>query len=556
MADAKRFKAVKRPCSERRIQANRLNSLRSTGPSSEGCKRSSQNSLRHGMRSSQLLLPGESKEEQDTLKSQVFAANAPKTPIEEIPATRAFEPEWFRRRGVQAAQDTSCKAVEAVLDQAEDREAREVDRLAPLLKAGDRDALRQLRSFPAGVAYLQNKWTILQSRMAQDRNLLQTQRLRCFQLTGTSPLDVLRNHPVATKFLRAQIGVMLGGPDASLTDVASFLGETPPEGMDQDEFNVRVSWMRQSLKPRNESFLDLRRYVDEAIAELQAHAPQIQQAAARRLAHEAGGAAADSSPEGLRLMGYITSNEKGFDAALKCIEVGRRPHRPGPKRGPKSSGDAPAEAAPKADAEREPVEVSVAVAADVPEAVAAEVPACVAPTPTMTLATEIEQPFSTNEAIEQPAPSDSATVVSTNEAIEEPAPSDSAAVVSTNEAIEEPAQAQVRADFAALEAVLDDMGDGSSLEPDSPEFVRLRELGRRIEATYGAGRRRDDDPGRGRQPDPVRSDSPLARAEERYRRRLDELSRRIDQHFGIDGAAAPAPVCRRMSLGHRQVGTS
>jgi hypothetical protein len=508
------------------------------------------------MRSSQLLLPGESKEEQDTLKSQVFAANAPKTPIEEIPATRAFEPEWFRRRGVQAAQDTSCKAVEAVLDQAEDREAREVDRLAPLLKAGDRDALRQLRSFPAGVAYLQNKWTILQSRMAQDRNLLQTQRLRCFQLTGTSPLDVLRNHPVATKFLRAQIGVMLGGPDASLTDVASFLGETPPEGMDQDEFNVRVSWMRQSLKPRNESFLDLRRYVDEAIAELQAHAPQIQQAAARRLAHEAGGAAADSSPEGLRLMGYITSNEKGFDAALKCIEVGRRPHRPGPKRGPKSSGDAPAEAAPKADAEREPVEVSVAVAADVPEAVAAEVPACVAPTPTMTLATEIEQPFSTNEAIEQPAPSDSATVVSTNEAIEEPAPSDSAAVVSTNEAIEEPAQAQVRADFAALEAVLDDMGDGSSLEPDSPEFVRLRELGRRIEATYGAGRRRDDDPGRGRQPDPVRSDSPLARAEERYRRRLDELSRRIDQHFGIDGAAAPAPVCRRMSLGHRQVGTS
>ena len=147
------------------------------------------------------------------------------------------------------------------------------------------------------MAYLRGQWTILHDGMAQDRNLLGTQRRRCFRLAGTDPLNVLRDDPVATKYLRAQIGVMLG-PDADLEDVASFLGETPPEGMDQDEFDIRVTQMRDSLKPRKESFLELRGYVAEALAELQAHELKIQEAAAQRLEQEAGGAAADSSPEG------------------------------------------------------------------------------------------------------------------------------------------------------------------------------------------------------------------------------------------------------------------
>jgi hypothetical protein len=180
------------------------------------------------MRSKDLLLPGESSCEQETLRSQIFATIAPTTPVEVILATRAFEREWCRRRGVRAAQDSRCEAIEAIFDDADDREAREVERLAPLLEAGDRDALRRLRTFPAGVAYLTSEWSILQSRIAQDRMLLGTQRLRCFPLSGTNPLDVLRDHPVATKLLRAQIGVMLDGPGAALEDVASFLGETPP----------------------------------------------------------------------------------------------------------------------------------------------------------------------------------------------------------------------------------------------------------------------------------------------------------------------------------------
>ncbi len=268
-------------------------------------------------------------------------------------------------------------------------------------------------------------------------------------------------------------------------------------------------------------------YVTEALDEFRALAPRVQAAAARRLDLEAGSASADASPEGIPVMNYITSNERGFDHALRRIELGRKPDRPGPKRGPKTPEAAPT-AGPEPESDPEPVEVSIAVAADVQEPVAAEVPAGDVATPITIQATDIEQNLSASEATE------------------EPAPAQPSADSSTSEAIERPVQAQAAADFAELEAVLDVMEDGSGLEPDSPEFVRLCELGRKIEATYSAGLQRDVDPGPGRQPDAARGDSPLARAEERFRRRQEDLSRQSDAHFGWNGArpepTGPEPV--------------
>ena len=398
MADA--TKVLKRPCSERRIQANRANAKLSRGPSPEGCKRSSQNNLRHGMRSRQLLIAGESQTERDTLKSQLFATIDPQSPVERILVNRVFEREWYRRRGIRATEDRTSKTMEAIVQGADDQPTTQEIVIGWPGRCGPRSRhaapATSTRFLPGVGLLLQEQWTIIQSRMAQDRNLLGTQRRRCFLLSGTDPLDALRDHPVATKFLRAQIGIMLG-PDAKLADVASFLGETPPEGMDQDEFDIRVTHMRDSLKPRKESFLELRSYVAEALAELQAHELKIQEAAARRLEQEAGGAAADSSPEGLRLMNYITNNEKGFDMALRRIELGRKPDRPGPKRAPKKSEAVPAEAA-EIEAEPQPelTDVAVAVVADVQEPIVAEVPADDALTPMTTQATENQEPAGNN----------------------------------------------------------------------------------------------------------------------------------------------------------------
>ena len=130
-------------------------------------------------------------------------------------ADRVFLREWYRLRGERATTDRIATIIDAIVDGADDRDAQEVDQLAPLVEAGDRAALRQLRAFPAGVAHLLAQWTIIQSRLAQDRMLLGTQRLRCFRLLGTSPEMVLRDDPVGANWLRSQIGVMLG-PEADL----------------------------------------------------------------------------------------------------------------------------------------------------------------------------------------------------------------------------------------------------------------------------------------------------------------------------------------------------
>src|SRR5271155_1183077 len=53
-------KRGKRRGTEAMITSNRLNSTKSTGPSKEGCKISSRNSMRHGMASQKIcFLPGE-----------------------------------------------------------------------------------------------------------------------------------------------------------------------------------------------------------------------------------------------------------------------------------------------------------------------------------------------------------------------------------------------------------------------------------------------------------------------------------------------------------------
>src|SRR5580658_9946983 len=70
-----------RRVTEAMITSNRLNSMKSTGPSKAGCKISSRNSLRHGMASQKIcFLPGE---DADTFWTQVARsarANGATTP--------------------------------------------------------------------------------------------------------------------------------------------------------------------------------------------------------------------------------------------------------------------------------------------------------------------------------------------------------------------------------------------------------------------------------------------------------------------------------------------
>jgi len=69
--------------SERQIEANRTNALKSTGPRSEaGRAISSRNALAHGLTSRQVLLPGEDAQRFAELKGAIFGDLKPDGVIE------------------------------------------------------------------------------------------------------------------------------------------------------------------------------------------------------------------------------------------------------------------------------------------------------------------------------------------------------------------------------------------------------------------------------------------------------------------------------------------
>ena len=413
MADA--TKVIKRPCSAKRLAANRSNCKRSTGArTAQGRMNSSMNNFQHGMRSTKVLIPGESGAEFDQRKKDLLEALGPRDAVERMLAERVVIRNWYRLRGERATVGRVSEIIEEIVAGADDRDAREVDRLAALLEQDDPDpdVVRQLRNFPAGVAYLLEQWSIVHARLVQYLNPLSTQRKRCFKLLGRPSLSVLRDDPVATKWLRIQIGAMFG-PDAALEDVAGFLGGKPPEWMPQEEFAIRVRLLRDSLLTPVASLVMFKAYVAGAINELKAHQVAIQEVADRRLQDVVAGAGVEATPGGTSLSNHILANEKGCDSALRRLEIMRKPDRTGPKRGPKPG--------PEGGPKRPEGGPKPTVATDAQVTVAAAVPADdVAPPPTIEAAEpkRVDEPglmtaettadYFTVEAIEEETPAEPA----------------------------------------------------------------------------------------------------------------------------------------------------
>ena len=149
---------------------------------------SSMNNFQHGMRSTKVLIPGESGAEFDQRKKELLEVLAPRDAVERMLAERVVIRNWYRLRGERATVGRVSEIIEEIVAGADDRDAREVDRLAALLEQDDPDpdVVRQLRNFPAGVAYLREQWSIIQSRLAQYLNPLSTQRKRLLQAPGTA----------------------------------------------------------------------------------------------------------------------------------------------------------------------------------------------------------------------------------------------------------------------------------------------------------------------------------------------------------------------------------
>ena len=231
--------AGKKQCSEKQRIANAINSRRSTGPRTEsGHRRASMNHCIHGMRSAQDLIPGESAEERQQLRDQIYEAVAPRDGVEEFLAKRIVDTAWHVRRGERARNARATKTVNAIIEGGADAETRRVGVLAGQLEERP-DALRELRTFPEGVAYLYEQWSIIEENLSRGLPLLASTPAPCFSLIGKKREQVLRSDPAATRWFLALAGMMYG-EEVTLDDVLALLGTEPPEWLQEAEFVIRA----------------------------------------------------------------------------------------------------------------------------------------------------------------------------------------------------------------------------------------------------------------------------------------------------------------------------
>jgi hypothetical protein len=101
------------PVLSTRAETNRANAQRSTGPRTpEGKVASSRNSLKHGLASAQLIIPGEDPAAFDTLLADLLDEHQPANPTEQLLVQEMAQSYWLTQRAIRF--QNQCFAPEGV----------------------------------------------------------------------------------------------------------------------------------------------------------------------------------------------------------------------------------------------------------------------------------------------------------------------------------------------------------------------------------------------------------------------------------------------------------
>lgn len=134
-----------------RIEANRANSLLSTGPQTEmGKAASSANAIRHGLTGARVVIKGESQEEFDSLVAGLFAAHKPANLAEETLVQQIAANYWrlLRARRIEAGlyEAVICEAAdETAAFLANEKQFDNIRRYATSIENSYHRAIDQLR---------------------------------------------------------------------------------------------------------------------------------------------------------------------------------------------------------------------------------------------------------------------------------------------------------------------------------------------------------------------------------------------------------------------------
>ena len=286
-------------CSEARLNANRANAQKSTGPkTAEGKERSRRNGLKHGLSGSGVVAPELDQVEVEARSLDLMTDLKPKTNAGLLLVIRmATCSVRMDRATTHDFATTAHRVRHAALDFDEARRI-EAARLFDVLHEDPRNNLRRLRMTPEGVELLLDEWTDLREDLTADPL---KPRWAAKQLEQAALLTGTRTEHCRT----CRIGALTRGMWGDFARLSEQEGGTLSE-------EARQEWAKAKLLER----------IDAEIAGLEAHYETLDfdLIAADRL--EAGERALfDASKAATLARRYESEAQRGFFKALKELRI-------------------------------------------------------------------------------------------------------------------------------------------------------------------------------------------------------------------------------------------
>jgi hypothetical protein len=340
-----------------KLEANRRNALKSTGPrTQEGKERSKMNAVTHGCRAETLIVHDEDPQELEARRQAWIASLAPRSDAEQRAVEDAVIYSWRQdraRRAEVALADARLADLDADGDTSVEQQVTELgrrlflDRLGPIEfypngiddpEMSDREAstslagagklnpddpailVLRLKSTLEGCEWILGEWAKLKKALDRGQSWLSSDKLRAVRLLGKQPLDAIDDEDVAMVFLAS----FVLKPDRD-----KWYWEISMELIDDDTDRFRKSAATRQLQllmPADvASARDaLRALIDRATEPLMAKAEAFRERARIKAALAADILAFDPSVEAERLRRHELASGRAMARSLDTLFKLRR----------------------------------------------------------------------------------------------------------------------------------------------------------------------------------------------------------------------------------------
>jgi hypothetical protein len=341
-----------------KVEANRLNAQKSTGPRTErGKQRSSRNAVTHGLRAETLVLGEEDPQELEERREAWRACLSPADEVEQRLVDDAVAHTWMqdrarRAQAIRASANLAQFGVAQAVDDAKEVEELaqrlykdrtgpltfyptdcelvkllETTRIATTSYAGnnrddpDRPGALVLRLHATllGCEWMLGEWAELKAILDRGQRWLPCDKLKAVRLLGRQPLDAIDDRDVAMVFLATSV---LEGSSQWFWEISTELSE-PDLGQFRNNAAAR-KFKSQRPKDAASAREALFSIIDRATERLTLKA-EIHRERARLMAALAPGLMAfDESQAGERLRRYELASGRSLSRALEDLRKHRR----------------------------------------------------------------------------------------------------------------------------------------------------------------------------------------------------------------------------------------